>query len=92
MFGADQASCAGLDGDHAHGVSKDVVQLPRDPQPLLGYGPPRSLLSFSFQVHRSLLELGDQLPAGPHVVAEQPCAGDDQDRLRVGRTLPPRWP
>ncbi len=84
VFGADQASGAGLDRYHAHRVSEDIVQLPRDPQPLLGDGAQRSLLSLSFQVHRPLLELRDQQPAGPHVVAEQPRAGDDEHRRGIG--------
>ena len=86
MVGADQAAGAGLDGDHAHRVGEDVVQLAGDAQPFLGDRPPGSLFSFPFQVRRSLLELGDQQPPGPHVVAEQPHAGDDEDRLGIGAT------
>ena len=84
VFGADQPSRASLDRHHAHRVREDIVQLPGDPQPFLDDCSARSLLSLTLQVHRPLLELGDEQPTGPHIVAEQPRAGDDEQRRGIG--------
>ena len=86
VFDADEATGSGLHGNHAHRVGENVVELARDPQPLLGDGPPSLLLALSLQIGGPLFELGDEQAPGAHVVAEQPAAGDEQDGVQIGGT------
>src|SRR5262249_6899003 len=50
LIGAEQAAnTGGLDGHDADAVADDVVELPRDPRPLLGDRQPRLLLALSLE-------------------------------------------
>jgi hypothetical protein len=48
--------CVGLDGDHAHPVRDDVVELARDPRSLLRHRGVRRPLALALEVPRELAE------------------------------------
>ena len=62
---------ARLDVDHRHPVRHQVVQLPRDPQSLLGDPAPGLLLPGLLGAQNALLHLGEVGPAAPHRIAHR---------------------
>ena len=84
---------AGLDGDDAHRVGHDVVQVAGDPHPLRADRPAR-LLGLLFHLAMGFVELvAPPSPAGAQVLAGQPGDRHGQDsadpggRRRHGRRL-----
>jgi hypothetical protein len=67
------AADAGLDGDHAHGMGQDVMQVAGDAGALLEHGPVGQLLAGRLQGGRLLLEgAGVAAPGGQHHPSTQP--------------------
>jgi hypothetical protein len=72
------AADAGLDGDHAHGMGQDVMQVAGDAGALLEHGPVGQLLAGRLQGGRLLLEgAGIAAPGGQH--HPQHPAADEHD-------------
>jgi hypothetical protein len=51
-------------------VSDDVMQLARDPTPLIGHGRPRLLLTFALRLTRSLAQTCHLLAPAPQIAAD----------------------
>jgi hypothetical protein len=75
-----------LDHDQADGVGDDIVQLARDPRPLVGHRDPRPGLAARSR-DRPLLEHVSSLPAGAHGAPGDPRPDHEHARERVVRWL-----
>ena len=75
---------AGLEHHHADGVGDDIVKLPRDPRPLLGYREPGRALALPLGLDGAFLRrfrlLGPQVDGEPAEPAD-PEQKRDEDEL-----------
>ncbi len=71
----DVVADSGLHGDHAHGVSDDVVKLPCDPQTLFDHSFMGSHFPFPLEELVALLQCRPACTSLPQVVSTEP--GDD---------------
>ena len=77
LVGKLVAHGADLEHHDAHGVGDDVVELPRDPRPLLGDGDPRRGLALPLGLRRA--RLGGVGLLGPRVEREAREPGDPEE-------------
>ena len=64
-------------------VGHHVVQLARDPRPLLGHREPCLLLALALEPRRVTLELAATRPQDPRRVAEHPRHSQEPERADV---------